>query len=57
MSAQQISVLQETDKEMWKTILSYDTTTFTFTTIHNNNETCFIRILILLVLDLVVRLL
>ena len=54
MSAQQISVLQETDKEMWKTILSYGTTTFTNI---NNNDTSFIRILILLVLDLVVCLL
>ena len=62
MSAQQVPVLQETDKEMWKTILSYDTTTFT-TTINNHNETitdnetCFIRIIFHLVLELVVRVL
>ena len=55
VSAQQVPVLQETDKEMWKTILSYDTTT-----INNYNETitdhkkCFFRILFLPVLELVV---
>ena len=52
MPAQQIKVLQETDQEMWKTTLSYFTTTNI-----NHHQTCSIRIISLLLLDLVVCLL
>ena len=49
LSAQQIKMLQEPDQEMWKTTLSYNPNT--------NNIISFIRIIILLVLDLLVSLL
>ena len=58
VSAQQVPVLQETDQEVWKTILSHHTNTTNNTNnIITDNKTCFIRIFILLVMDLVVGLL